>query len=114
MQRRDIIVIKKIISEINVGENLLGNCSMEEFLDNELLKRAMAMTVINIGELIKNIGDETRKEYPQVSWKQIAGARDVIAHKYYTLDMRRIYDTVTIDFPELKSMLVKILCEVTL
>lgn len=109
MRRRDIVVMKKIISEIGVGEDLLGKCSLEEFMDNELVKRAIAMTIINIGELIKNIGEETRNEYPHVPWKQVAGARDVVAHKYYTLDMRRIYDTVTTDFPVLKAMFTDIL-----
>ena len=37
MQRRDEIAIKKAIEEINVGVNLLGETSLEEFLTNELL-----------------------------------------------------------------------------
>lgn len=55
MQHRDYIILKKVLSEISVAFDMLGNASMEEFLDDEKLKRAVAMTVINIGELIKNI-----------------------------------------------------------
>lgn len=59
MQYRDIIILKKVLSEIAVAFEMLGKTSMEEFLNDEKLKRAVAMTVINIGELIKNINRKT-------------------------------------------------------
>lgn len=54
MQRRDKIVLQKIISEIDTANNMIAGVSLEEFVNNEMLKRAIAMTVINVGELIKN------------------------------------------------------------
>ncbi|MCD8015509.1 MAG: hypothetical protein LUG99_20590 [Lachnospiraceae bacterium] len=59
MQHRDIIVIRKVIDEIQIGMDMLGDTSLNEFLKDEKLKRAVSMTVINIGELIKNITPET-------------------------------------------------------
>lgn len=109
MQHRDVIILQKIISEINIGIQLLGTTSLEEFMENELLKRALGMTTINIGELIKNITIELRKEYPEIPWKAIAGMRDITAHKYQTLRMEDVYNTVQQDFPELKIQLEHIL-----
>lgn len=105
MQHRDSIIINKVISEITIGCALLGTASPEEFFNDEKLKRAICMTVINIGELIKNITDETRKEHPHIPWKAIAGMRDIAAHKYQTLRMEDVYNTVRIDFPVLKQQL---------
>jgi uncharacterized protein with HEPN domain len=82
---------------------------MDAFLADEKLKRAVAMTVINIGELVKNISDETRAAYKQVPWKQIAGMRDIAAHKYQTLRMEDVYNTVKMDFPALQTQLSEIL-----
>ena len=53
MQHRDYIAIKKIVEEMNIGLELLGNTDLEDFLGNELLKRALGMTCINVGELFK-------------------------------------------------------------
>ena len=53
MQHRDEIVIKKVISEIEIGLEMLGDTSLDVFLTDEKLKRALGMTVINIGELVK-------------------------------------------------------------
>lgn len=79
MRRRDIIILRKIISEINIGE------------------------------LIKNITDETRQENKQVPWKAVAGMRDIAAHKYQTLRMEDVYYTVQRDFPDLRKLLKEIL-----
>ena len=51
----------------------MGVTRMDEFLDDEKLKRAISMTVINIGELIKSITEETRKLHLEIPWKAAAG-----------------------------------------
>lgn len=62
-------------------------------------KRAVCMTVVNIGELIKGLDMDTRKIYPSIPWKAMAGFRDVTAHKYQTLNMEDVYNTVIDEFP---------------
>jgi len=111
MLHKDKITLQKVIREIGVGEELLGNVSLDDFLKNEMQKRAVAMTVINIGELIKNISSELRMEYPEVPWKAVAGMRDLAAHKYQTLRMEDVYLTAKSDFTSLKSKLEFILTE---
>lgn len=109
MQHRDKVIINKVISEINIGCDMLGKAALEEFLVDEKLKRAVSMTVINIGELVKNISDATRKEYQQIPWKAVAGMRDIAAHKYQTLRMEDVYHTVCADFPILIEQLNELL-----
>lgn len=111
MNRRDIQILIKVIKEIDIASEMMGEVSLEEFLNNEMLKRAVCMTVINIGELVKNITDETRSAYKYIPWKAIAGFRDVAAHKYQTLKMEDVFQTVILDFPELKMNLNNILQE---
>ncbi|SFX69781.1 DUF86 domain-containing protein [Ruminococcus sp. XPD3002] len=105
MQRRDLIILKKILSEIDIAFEMLGNADLDSFLVDEKLKRAVGMTVINIGELVKNITEETRLSYNQIPWKAIAGMRDIAAHKYQTLRMEDVYNTVVMDFPDLREKL---------
>ena len=99
MQHKDIILIRKIISEIRMAMELLGNASLDEFKNNEMQKRAVCMTVVNIGELVKGLDIETRKNCSDIPWKAMAGFRDVTAHKYQTLNMEDVYITVTEEFP---------------
>lgn len=99
MERRDRIVLEKVLSEIEIAGKFTNNYSLQEFLSDELLKRAACMTVINIGELVKNLSASCRMAYPTVPWKEIAGFRDIAAHKYQTLRMEDVFETITVDFP---------------
>ena len=109
MQRKDNVILNKIIDELNIAINATKNKTFKEFDIDELFKRGICMTVINIGELVKNLSPEFRLEYNTVPWKEIAGFRDLAAHKYRTLNMNDVYDTVINDFPELKENILSIL-----
>ena len=109
MERRDRIILQKVLSEIEIAQEMMDSCTVEQFRQNEMLKRAVGMTVINIGELDKNLSDEARIAYAYIPWKAIAGFRDIAAHKYQTLRMEDVYNTVRMDFPALRTMLSAIL-----
>ncbi len=109
MEHRDRIILQKVLSEIEIAQKMMAGCSLEQFEQNEMLKRAVGMTVINIGELVKNLSEETRLTYTQIPWKAIAGFRDIAAHKYQTLRMEDVYETVAADFPALDAQIEEIL-----
>ena len=47
----------------------------------------------------------------KLAWKEIAGFRDIAAHKYQTLRMEDVYETAVTDFPDLQQKIAKILAE---
>jgi len=110
MQHRDYITLKKIVEESNIAIQLLGDTNLEAFMESEILKRAIGMTVINVGELVKNLTDEFRISHNTIPWKEISGFRDIAAHKYRTLDMKIVYNTVKYDIVDLKNNIEIILC----
>lgn len=109
MQRKDKIALEKILDEAHISVKMLSDTEQNDFISDEILKRAAAMSVINIGELVKNLSPEFRNEHKNVPWKAISGFRDVAAHKYGTLDMNIVYNTVKTDIPTLISNIQKIL-----
>lgn len=68
MLHRDSIIIRKVLSEIKIAFEMMGETDLEHFLKDEKLKRAVCMTVVNIGELVKNISEQGRKEYAHIPW----------------------------------------------
>lgn len=109
MQHRDEVILVKILRELDIGMSFISDIPLEVFLKNELLKHAVAMTEINVGELVKSLTPTFRLEHPEIPWKEIAGMRDIAAHKYISLDMEEVYITCKGDFPILKSSLSKII-----
>ena len=109
MQHRDKIILKKICSEIDLSLEFIENFTLEEFLSDEKTKHAIGMVSVNVGELTKNLSVEFREKYSQIAWKNSAKFRDVVAHKYETLNMSDVYYTVKNDFPEFKNKILEIL-----
>ncbi len=79
------------MSEIDVGVEMLGGTDLYDFMEDEKLKRALCMTVINVGELIKNITPETRKKYPEIPWREITGMRDMARINIRLLEWKMIF-----------------------
>ena len=68
MKIRDEQIVKKILLEIDVIDDLIKDYTQELFVDDEKTKRAICMTLINIGELAKSITEELRSETAYISW----------------------------------------------
>ena len=111
MQRSDRIILQKLLNAIDIGLKVFNNISLEKFLNDDWMKLAMSMTIIRIGELVKNLSEEIRKKNTEIEWKAIAGFRDIAAHKYDTLRMRDVYATIKNELPELRAQIKKILAE---
>lgn len=109
MQRRDKIILEKVVKEIDIALELAEGMSLDAFLADERTKRAASMTLINIGELVKHITEETRLANAHMAWKDAAGMRDMAAHKYQTLRMEDVYNTIAIDLPLLKEQVGELL-----
>lgn len=108
MNRKERIALEKIVSEIMVVEKLVRNYTKEKFLSEDKIQRAIAMTLINIGELVKVWSIEFRNKHKLVSWRAIAGMRDIVAHKYQSLRMEDIWITIQKDIPVLKEQINRI------
>lgn len=111
MNNREHQIIKKMLTEIDIIEDLIKGLNFESFSKDEKTKRACCMTLINIGELVKNLTDNFKDNYNYIPWKAIAGMRDITAHKYQTLKMGDLWVTLEEDIPNLKVELIKIIKE---
>ena len=83
----------------------MKDMSSEMFLQDERTISAVCITLINNGELVKNITQELKDEHREIPWRAIAGMRDVTAHKYQTLRMEDVYRTCVEDIPAFKKQI---------
>lgn len=105
MNNRDHQICEKILLEIEFIQDALKDTSAELFLEDERTIRAVCMTLINIGELVKNITQELKDEHRDIPWRAIAGMRDVTAHKYQTLRKEDVYKTCVEDISVFKKQI---------
>ena len=109
MNQRDRVILRKIVEEATVLAKMLDGVDESIFLANDEKMRATCMTLINIGELVKNLTDGFRRHYQQIPWKEIAGLRDVTAHGYFTLRMPDVWIFASTELPVCVESIRKIL-----
>ena len=56
--------------------------SREKFTNNNQLRYAVERQLMVIGEAAKHVSEESQEKHPQITWAQIIGQRNVLAHEY--------------------------------
>lgn len=64
-----------------------------------------------IGEAVKGLPADLRSEYSKVSWAKIAGARDILIHEFFRVDLELTWDMVKKDLPNLRRSVREILAQ---
>jgi len=73
MNERNKNVLLKIKNEIGLLQELTDSHDLQSFLASELVMRAVCMTLINIGELVKLLTDDIKHQNPAVDGKNWTG-----------------------------------------
>ena len=60
---------------------------------------------------MKSISLQTREEYPEIPWREMAGMRDIVIHEYFGVSIGMIWRVATTDIQELKSQIEKVVEE---
>lgn len=77
----------------------------DAFVEDRRTQWAVEMGLIRIGEGVNRIPAETLERFPEQPWREIVGMRNFAAHQYDDLDPRRVWRTLTIDIPALRTYL---------
>lgn len=105
MKAKDKIIIQKIINYINDIEEYVKGLQPRKFLDDKKTITACAFTVSQIGEIVKEITNETMEKYDYIPWNSIKGMRNRIVHDYENVDLSVLWGTIKESLPELKNQL---------
>lgn len=99
------IFLKHILESIIWIEKDVKGLSKEEFLANVPIQDAVIRRIEIIGEAVRNIPADLRKDYPVVPWQNISGMRDKLIHGYFGVDLELVWEVVKKDIPPLKKQI---------
>ncbi|MCP4105809.1 MAG: DUF86 domain-containing protein [Desulfobacteraceae bacterium] len=93
------------------AQMFVADMNYEEFIKDDKSAFAVIRALEIIGEAAKYIPDEFRSENPDVPWKDLAGMRDVLIHRYFGVDLETVWTVVKEEIPLFRPLLEKILKE---
>lgn len=97
--------LKHILDEINFILKYTKDINFDSLTKNEVLERAIVRSLEIIGEAVKQIDEDFKKQYKDIEWKKIASFRDILIHRYFSIDWDIVWDVIKNKIPELRDKL---------
>jgi uncharacterized protein with HEPN domain len=81
----------------------IAGMDYDTFAADERTRDAVVRNLEVIGEAAKHLPDEVTRKAPQIPWRLICGMRDVLAHAYFVLSVKVVWDTATTQIEQLET-----------
>ena len=94
------IKIEKIAQELETAD---------AFLLKWIEQDAMLRNFEIIGEAANHLSYAVKEKYSNVEWYKVRGMRNLMAHKYFEIELKIVWKTAIEDIPPLKSQIEKII-----
>ena len=76
-----------------------------EMWNNKMCRKAIIMSILNLGELTKLLEKHIELPMQKIDWKGLKGMREIAAHRYRTLSSDIVWDVAVNEIPEIYEFL---------
>ena len=108
MNDKEKYAISKMIEYIDKSINYTNGLSYELFEQDSKTQDATIFNISQIGELVKEISENTMVKYNTIEWRMMKGLRNRIIHDYSGINLTNIWYVIQNDLPTLKKSLMQI------
>lgn len=103
--KSDRIYILHMIDSMDQISEYTDQISMAEFKENRLIQDAVVRNFEIVGEAAKKVSIQTKKKFPHIPWKNMAGMRDKLIHNYMGVDLDAVWKTIEDIVPSMRKKL---------
>ncbi len=111
MKKDASVFLSHILESIELIEIYSSGKTEIDLLNSTGLQDQIIRRIEIIGEAVKNLPEELKKDHPEIPWRDLAGMRDIVAHQYFGVDLETVWLVAKDELPELKVRIQKIKCE---
>lgn len=101
--RSDDLYLVDLIEHSESIVRMVETRTREVFDTDEVFRGAVLWNLYVIGEASSKLSAQTRDGFSGVSWSEIRGLRNHLAHGYFQLRFDRIWQIVTVEVPALQA-----------
>jgi uncharacterized protein with HEPN domain len=112
MKRDESVYLAHILDAVRRVEAYTNGVTEDAFYANTLIQDAVIRQLEIIGEAVKHVSAALRKTHSQIPWQDIAGTRDILTHRYFSVSLDEVRLMATRDILPLKVEVPKMLDEI--
>ncbi len=101
---RDLSILEHVVRDCGqIDDTILRFGSDSQiFASDTVYQNAVALCLLQIGELAGHLSETYRAAHPVIPWRQIKALRNIIAHNYGSVDAETAWEIVQEDIPALR------------
>ena len=97
----DRVLVTHILNEIRFLRKISADRKYDDLLSDEYYSHAVIRAIEVIGEASKNLSPRLKADHPGIAWREIAGMRDTVIHRYFEINWQIVWSVITDDLPAL-------------
>lgn len=105
MKSEDKVILSQISDAVSAILDFTKGKETSDFHGDRMLRDACVANFLVMGEAVKRLSSDFRKNNPQIEWKKIAGMRDKMIHEYMRIDYSLLWHTIKQILPGFKEQL---------
>ena len=83
----------------------------DAFFADSKSQDAVLRNLQTLAESTQHLSDKLRADHPDISWRRIAGLRNVLVHDYLGINLARVWEIIERELPRVKSKVETLLGE---
>jgi uncharacterized protein with HEPN domain len=104
-ERSEVDLLTDLIFCITKIRCYIQGMDYAAFRRDSLIQDAVIRNLEVIGEVVKHLPPELKRQSSEIPWKMIAGTRDRLIHGYFGVNIDIVWEIATIDLPRLETEL---------
>jgi uncharacterized protein with HEPN domain len=105
------LYLEDIAEAAKTAREYVAGMGKDELAKDRRTSDAVVRNLEIVGEAVKKLPAQVKREHPEVEWKKIAGLRDILVHDYFGIDMDIVWDVVQNKLPVLAEQVQRIIDE---
>ncbi len=109
--RREKLYLTDMVQAASAIARFLRGVEREAFVQDELRQSAVLQKLIVIGEAAARLPRQFCAQHSEIPWADVVGFRNIAVHQYFAVNWDIVWTTATLELPDLREQVARILAE---